>query len=250
MTTSEEELRYCHAIIPGILYLGSESAVFEQNWKNILTVKETLPRGFDRIDARFVHIPVRDSPDEPIHIWFPFTSYFLRQCVDKKEKVLVHCQMGISRSATIVIKFLMEYEGLSFVDAQNRVREARPFIRINFGFEQQLLQSEDRKNWLLMEAAAHSYFSQQYENDLVSLLEPIEFHHVAGCIENWCGADIRSIALRGALKNVLCTRLNADEKNKVRAILEELKDDNDLKLDLPLLPSICVDLLTSLNQEG
>ncbi|KAG2432596.1 hypothetical protein HXX76_008936 [Chlamydomonas incerta] len=56
--------------------------------------------------------------------------------------VLVHCMMGISRSASTVIAYLMWKERIGFVAAAERVYAARPFISPNPGFVLQLRQWE------------------------------------------------------------------------------------------------------------
>ncbi|KAA8583485.1 hypothetical protein FQN60_014693 [Etheostoma spectabile] len=52
--------------------------------------------------------------------------------------VLVHCNAGVSRSSSVVIGYLMMREGLLFDDAYSQVKVARPSIRPNPGFYQQL----------------------------------------------------------------------------------------------------------------
>ena len=39
---------------------------------------------------------------------FEETNKFLQECKEKNQKVLVHCQMGISRSSSIVLAYLMK----------------------------------------------------------------------------------------------------------------------------------------------
>jgi protein-tyrosine phosphatase len=56
--------------------------------------------------------------------------------------VLVHCKEGISRSATLVLAFLMIKEGLSAQDAMRTVRRERE-IRPNNGFLKQLCYLND-----------------------------------------------------------------------------------------------------------
>ena len=52
-------------------------------------------------------------------------------------KVYVHCHQGISRSATIVVAFLMLKRGLPLMEALKTIREKR-LIRPNEGFVKQL----------------------------------------------------------------------------------------------------------------
>lgn len=57
-------------------------------------------------------------------------------------KVLVHCIMGISRSATITIAYLMIKKGLRAKEAVEKVKKARD-IRPNNGFLKQLAQLDN-----------------------------------------------------------------------------------------------------------
>ena len=57
----------------------------------------------------------------------------------EKGKVLVHCYAGVSRSATIVLAYLMQEHNLSFNAAYKLVKSKRPFISPNDGFRSQLL---------------------------------------------------------------------------------------------------------------
>jgi atypical dual specificity phosphatase len=52
--------------------------------------------------------------------------------------VLVHCTAGISRSATVVIAYLMRRFACSFLSAYAFVAEKRPVICPNSGFQEQL----------------------------------------------------------------------------------------------------------------
>ncbi len=58
----------------------------------------------------------------------------IHQSIESGKTVGVHCYAGISRSATIVVAYLMKYENYKFEEAIQCVFEARPIIRPNIGF--------------------------------------------------------------------------------------------------------------------
>jgi protein-tyrosine phosphatase len=53
-------------------------------------------------------IDIQDEFKTDIKQYFEKTNTFISQCKIRNEKVLVNCQMGISRSATIVLAYLMK----------------------------------------------------------------------------------------------------------------------------------------------
>ena len=52
--------------------------------------------------------------------------------------MLVHCKVGKSRSASIVITYLMNRFGLNFDSALNFVVSKRPIVNPNRGFAEQI----------------------------------------------------------------------------------------------------------------
>jgi predicted patatin/cPLA2 family phospholipase len=67
---------------------------------------------------------------------------FIKECLQMGGRVLVHCFAGVSRSASVVIAYLMREHGQTFVDALNYTRRRRPIVFPNFGFQRQLLDYE------------------------------------------------------------------------------------------------------------
>lgn len=63
---------------------------------------------------------------------------FLSKVKREGGKVLVHCNAGISRAPAVVIAYLRRGEGLSFEEAWEKVKEARPGMKPNVGFVKQL----------------------------------------------------------------------------------------------------------------
>ncbi|KAI9005968.1 protein-tyrosine phosphatase-like protein, partial [Gaertneriomyces semiglobifer] len=56
--------------------------------------------------------------------------------------VFVHCKAGRSRSATVVIAYLVVYGGMSLKEAYEKVKQARPGVSPNLGFMLALLRIE------------------------------------------------------------------------------------------------------------
>lgn len=63
---------------------------------------------------------------------------------DSSGRVLVHCQAGISRSATICLAYLMKRKRVRLDEAFEFVRRRRSIISPNFSFMGQLLQFESQ----------------------------------------------------------------------------------------------------------
>lgn len=62
-----------------------------------------------------------------------------------KNVVLVHCAMGVSRSASSVIMYIMKKFGISYDNALRYVQKRRVKVDPNSGFEKQLLDFEKQK---------------------------------------------------------------------------------------------------------
>ncbi len=52
--------------------------------------------------------------------------------------VLIHCQAGKSRSAAILIAYIMHKDKISYEESYNTVKKYRPIIELNSGFVKQL----------------------------------------------------------------------------------------------------------------
>ena len=89
---------------------------------------------------RFIykHVSITDLPETNIVASFDECFLFIDSARQSEGCVLVHCMAGVSRSATIVIAYLMKSEGMTFRAAFDHVKQRRPCICPNEGFQRQL----------------------------------------------------------------------------------------------------------------
>ncbi|GFO42042.1 dual specificity protein phosphatase 19 [Plakobranchus ocellatus] len=81
---------------------------------------------------------IRDLPEFPIFHGFEKAINFIDNCRKGNGIVLVHCNAGISRSAAIVMAYLIQMEGMNVNDAFSYLRSKRPATCPNPGFLIQL----------------------------------------------------------------------------------------------------------------
>ncbi|XP_034043303.1 serine/threonine/tyrosine-interacting protein isoform X2 [Thalassophryne amazonica] len=166
-------------ILPG-LFLGPYAAAMKsklpilekQGITHILCVRQDVEANFIKPNFphsfRYLVLDIADNPVENIIRFFPMSKEFIDSCLATggkdascslficfkcfvfKElilflssgKVLVHSNAGISRSAALVIAYLMETFGMKYRDAFSHVQERRFCINLNVGFVHQLQEYE------------------------------------------------------------------------------------------------------------
>ena len=131
-------------IVDGI-WLGDLSAACNKEElknkgiKKILSVLKQLGPNY-KIEDGFIQkrIEINDFETENIIQYFGECLHFM----EGEEKVLVHCMAGASRSATIVIAYLMWTQKIDYEKAFQFVKDRRYIVFPNFGFRKQLKQFE------------------------------------------------------------------------------------------------------------
>ncbi|XP_033321782.1 dual specificity protein phosphatase MPK-4 isoform X2 [Megalopta genalis] len=138
-------------VYPG-LYLGNLSAATDIEWLReakidyILTVDSCpIPRQIPELlpNLTIKYIQITDMPREDLLTHFGISYEFINHALESNSRILVHCYLGVSRSATLVIAYLMKKYRKSYCDTFEIVREKRPMIGPNRGFVAQLKLYED-----------------------------------------------------------------------------------------------------------
>jgi len=127
------------------LFLGSVGDALDRDRlqsnsvTHILNAAKECDSGSPLSDADFGGLVYKklnlvDHSDEPIVGVFEEAFEFIEEAKRMRGKVLVHCQRGISRSATLVIAYIMKTEALTLESAFASVRAKRSIVNPNLGF--------------------------------------------------------------------------------------------------------------------
>ncbi|KAJ8972808.1 hypothetical protein NQ317_009504 [Molorchus minor] len=127
------------------LFLGGLAAAKDINTLNkfkithILTIDTCpLPRNIlqlKHITIKFIQLS--DLPKEDLLSHFNDADTFIKEGISNGA-VLVHCYFGVSRSATVVIAYIMKKYGITYHEAFERVKAKRSIVYPNQGFVSQL----------------------------------------------------------------------------------------------------------------
>ncbi|ODM91974.1 Protein phosphatase Slingshot [Orchesella cincta] len=87
---------------------------------------------------RYMNIPVIDNEETDLLRYFNDSYRFISQALKEDKNVLVHCKMGISRSATIVIAYVMKTRNWDLPRSLEHVKKRRTCVKPNPHFMKQL----------------------------------------------------------------------------------------------------------------
>ncbi|NXK85639.1 SSH1 phosphatase, partial [Formicarius rufipectus] len=196
------------------LYLGSEwnaSNLEELQGSGIdyiLNVTREIDNFFPGLFA-YHNIRVYDEETTDLLAHWNEAYHFINKAKKNHSKCLVHCKMGVSRSASTVIAYAMKEFGWSLEKAYNYVKQRRSIARPNAGFMRQLLEyegildaSKQRHNKLWKQQAEsnlpqHSdgtagsghFLLENLDMDLENRLADLDMPSQAGYLDNRGGSD-------------------------------------------------------------
>ena len=139
-------------ILPNQLYLTGDTGARNLNQittlgiTHIINVSDTLENYFEMIakpEFKYLKIAIPDSSEITITDYFPLAFDFITDAFSSGCKVMVHCFAGKSRSASIVIGYLMKTQKIKFEDALKFVAKSRSCVEPNIGFCAQLSKYQD-----------------------------------------------------------------------------------------------------------
>lgn len=137
-------------VIDGFLWLGSGRDADDVVQLSSLGVNHVLnvteewkehPK-FREHNIVFKRIQIKDFVTESMQKHFTPAFEYLDYVKGSGGRVLVHCVVGKSRSATVVLAYLMTRHGMTLRQSFDHVRRTRDFIRPNDAFVMELLKLE------------------------------------------------------------------------------------------------------------
>ena len=136
----------------GDLFLGPKSATHKANHdflksvdiKCIVSLSNTpINDEFKLSDTiQYYYFQAKDDQDFQISNLFDSIHKIMDDNILKGKNILIHCDMGVSRSGTIVVSYLMKTLKISCKEALKLTKKSRKAVRPNEGFMKQLEEFE------------------------------------------------------------------------------------------------------------
>jgi len=137
-------------VLENFLYQGSArdakdlAELQKRSIKNILNVTKEWPNKPTK-GIKCYTLPLEDILDETVLPVLPNAFAIIDKIWKQKEKILVHCVAGKSRSAAVIIAYLMHHHGWPLQVSYNYLIQRRDIVLVNHSFMLQLVEFEKQK---------------------------------------------------------------------------------------------------------
>ncbi|CAH0482989.1 unnamed protein product [Peronospora belbahrii] len=144
-------LNYPNEILEGFLFLGnmwhaqSKQVMSHLGITHVVNASLDVGNMFESDGVKYLNVTIKDRPEADISSYFDTAYKFIESAKRTQHgRVLVHCTQGISRSATLIIMYLMRANNWSLVTAVNFAMASRGVVYPNQGFVKSLMVEEFR----------------------------------------------------------------------------------------------------------
>lgn len=129
------------ALIVTNLYIGSQDCcvpevIVRHEIVSVLSVGIRAP--VQHPSVAYEHVECLDLPETDLQCVLTRCLPVINEARSAGTNILVHCNAGVSRSAAVVIGYLIRELNMSFESAYQLVKSNRPCIQPNCGFMKQL----------------------------------------------------------------------------------------------------------------
>ena len=147
------DLTYDSTLIVDQLYLGNSCNArnyyeLENNKVGLIINSSPCISNYFQNEFEYYNVKVEDISGADILCHLDNTVTKMHDFIESnpQKSVFVHCFMGSSRSATIIIAYLMKYHNYNLRDGLNFVKEKREVVNLNQDFFKQLSEFEKTLN--------------------------------------------------------------------------------------------------------
>ena len=134
------------------LWVGSVAEAHNKSWLDSKGITHVINTAVEIQNPpwpqyKYMHIQMNDHPMQPLLPAYESAARSIHEVLKQGGTVLVHCAMGISRSVSLVLLYLMTHHNMSLSSALKRVVDVRPQACPNFGFVAQLSSVDIRRRY-------------------------------------------------------------------------------------------------------
>lgn len=158
---------------------SSESILLNYGITHIVNCAGEIPSYFKgkgirgvgkRQDLTYLSLNLEDKAEELLSKASKAYDFIIEAFNSTNAKVLVHCHMGMSRSASIVIYYLMKSRGYNYKNALRILKAVRHIVRPNSSYAMQL--SKDDKKPVVKQRNTRGVISMTIPDDLKDFRSP------------------------------------------------------------------------------
>ena len=112
------------------LYIGSFADAKSKKFLQQSRITHVLSAAWELNPAfpgqyEYLHIKMSDKPTFDLNLHLDCALEFIHNALNNDGRVLVHCYAGISRSASIVVAYLIRYNSLTLAEALSLCKQKR-----------------------------------------------------------------------------------------------------------------------------
>ncbi|EDO42672.1 predicted protein, partial [Nematostella vectensis] len=139
---------YPSIILPKQLYLGkgdqatNKKIMEDLKITHIVNITQEHKSAFPE-SIEYLTLQLDDVPQTQLINFFEKTTKFLSDAIDGGGCVMVHCNMGVSRSSSVTLAYLIKSKRWTLGEAYSFIKERRSCVRPNRGFLKQLATWEE-----------------------------------------------------------------------------------------------------------
>ena len=149
-------------VFNNFMYLSGSYIPQNIKWINKNNIKYILNCAYTDVqhndksykNVKLLQLPINDTSKNKsiLNKYIDKCMKFINECSQAKCKIVIHCSAGVSRSATVVLVYLMLYKKWNLYDSFVYLRSKRKYIYPNKGFWELLMDIEktiikDKKKW-------------------------------------------------------------------------------------------------------